>query len=79
MPRYFFKLRGGDIETDDEDGLALPDDEAARDKAVAYARDLLAAAVLEGRLALHERIEVEDQTGRAVASVTFGQSVGLPD
>jgi hypothetical protein len=77
MKRYFFELKGGDIETEDEDGLALPNDAAAHDKAVAFARDLLAAAVLEGRLALHERIVIHDESGRTVESLSFGQSVGL--
>jgi hypothetical protein len=79
MPRYFFTLRGGDIDTEDEDGIALPDDAAAHERAVDFARDLLAAAVLEGRLALHERIVVRDETGRSVESLSFGQAVGLPD
>jgi hypothetical protein len=60
VSRYYFILRGGDIETDDPDGIVLPDDAAAQRKALAFARDQLAAAVLEGRLALHERIEVQD-------------------
>lgn len=55
----------------------LSDDAAAQRKALAFAREQLAAAVLEGRLALHERIEVQDETGRTVASVSFGQSVDL--
>ena len=79
MPHYFFDLRGGEIETDDEDGLPLPDDAAAHQKAVTFARDLLAGAVLEGRLALHERIVVRDASGRLVESLSFGQAVGLPE
>jgi hypothetical protein len=79
MPRYFFELKGGDIETEDEDGFPLPDDAAAHQQAVTFARDLLAAAVLEGRLALHERIVVRDEAGRLVESLSFGQSVGLPE
>jgi hypothetical protein len=79
MPRYFFMLRGGDIEADDPDGLVLPDDAAAHEKAIVFARDLLAAAVLEGRLALQERIEVRDENGRTVANLSFGQSVGLAE
>ncbi len=78
MPRYFFDLSGGDIETQDDEGLPLPDDAAAHDKAITFARDLLAAGVLEGRLALHERIIIRDETGRCVESLTLGQSVGRP-
>jgi len=78
MPQCFFVLRGGAIETDDEDGLSLPDDAAARKKAVSFARDLLAAAVMEGRLALHERIVIQNEDRETIEEVTFGQAVGLP-
>jgi len=79
MPRYFFHLREGTIETDDPEGLILPDDEAAREQAMEFARDLLAAAVLEGRLALHERILVVDETGRTVLDLAFSQAVRMPE
>lgn len=79
MPHYFFELRGGDIEADDLEGLELPNDEAAHAKGLVFARDLLAAAVMEGRLALHERIDIRDQMGRMVESISFGQAVGLPE
>ena len=79
MPRYLFHVRGGPIEADDAEGLDLPNEEAARQKAAEFARDLLAAAVLEGRLALTERIVICDAEGREVAALSFGQSVGLPD
>ena len=78
MPRYFFHLQDGEIETTDPEGLILPDDGVARERATAFARDLLAAAVIEGRLALHERIVVEHENGRPVLTLSFGQAVGLP-
>ncbi|MBC9033721.1 hypothetical protein IAG41_15100 [Sphingomonas sp. JC676] len=79
MAQYFFRLRNGGIETDDEESLDLPDDTAAREKAMISARELLAAAVLEGRLALRERLLVEDESRRLVLSMSLGQSAGLSE
>jgi hypothetical protein len=76
MACYYFLLRDGEFDLDDEEGLELADDENARRKAVYFARELLAAAVIEGHLPLHERLVVEDETGREVISITFGQAVG---
>lgn len=78
MPRYFFHVRGGPIEADDEEGSDLPNSAAAERYAVAAARELLAAAVLEGRLALDERIDVNDSAGRRLLSLSFGDAVGAP-
>jgi hypothetical protein len=76
VPRFFFHIRGGEIECDDEEGLDLPGEGAARYEAVRSARDLLAAAVLEGRLPLQESIVVTDDGGGTITSVTFGEAVG---
>ena len=78
MPRFFFHIRGGEIECDDEEGVDFPDEGAARHEAVRNARDLLAAAVLEGRLPLEESIVVTDGGGAAIIRVTFGEAVGCP-
>lgn len=77
MPFYFFHARGGEVECDDDEGSELPSDQVAREKATYYARDLLAAAVMDGRLALHESIVVEDDGGRTILTLTFGEAVGL--
>ena len=76
VPQFFFHIRGGEIECDDEEGMDLPDKDAARQEAVRSARDLLAAAVLEGRLPLHESIVVTEGGGGTIITVTFGEAVG---
>jgi hypothetical protein len=78
VPRYFFHIRGGEIECDDEEGVDLPGEGAARKEAVRNARDLLAAAVLEGRLPLQESIVVTDGGGATITTITFGEAVGAP-
>jgi hypothetical protein len=75
MPRYYFHLRN-DLLVDDEEGIELPDMEAARVKAEEYALDMSAASVLEHRkINLHHRIEVADETGEVVLRVEFGDVV----
>ena len=77
MPQYFFLLRDGEFDFDDDEGLELANDASARDKAIVFARDLLAAAVIDGRLPLDERVLVMAQDGRKVFSMTFGQAVSF--
>lgn len=79
MPHYALHLRNGELEADDEEGLDLPNERGARDQALVFARDLLAAAVLQGRLALQERIEVVEDGRGPILSLSFAEAVGLPE
>ena len=74
MPRFFFYVYD-DVVAIDDDGVELPDLEAARREAVRGARSLAAEQVTEGRLILHHRVEAVDEGGNVVASVTFGDVV----
>ena len=77
MSRYYFHLRN-DISVDDEEGEELPSLDAAHAQAVAYARDMTAASVLEhSRINLHHRIEVADEAGAIVLKVEFGDVVAI--
>lgn len=72
MVRFYFHLRN-DVSVDDEEGMELPDVEAARLRAEKYALDMSAASVLEQRkINLHHRIEVTDETAQHVLTVEFG-------
>jgi hypothetical protein len=60
MPRYFFHLHGSGAR--DTEGQEFPDDEAARQEAVAVARDL-------GRnrnVTTDERLIVTDESGKVI-------------
>jgi hypothetical protein len=70
MPRYFFHLQKAN-EAVDEEGLDLPDEQAALKEAVASARELLAEAIRAGRDLRPERIVIADATGREVATVNM--------
>ena len=77
MPRYFFHLRN-DIDAIDEDGQELADLEAAREQAVDYAIDMIAASVTEQRkLNLKHRIEVADAAGEILMNVEFGEAIRI--
>ena len=77
MPRYYFHLRD-DLSADDEEGLDLPSPDAARARAEAFARALIAASVLErGLINLAHRIDVANEEGRDVLTVTFGDVVAV--
>jgi hypothetical protein len=77
MNHYFFHLHEVDSVVEDVEGLALIDDIAAGEVALRAARDLLAGAVLQGRLPLTDTIVVADRGGRSVLSLTLGEAVGL--
>ena len=77
MPRYFFHLHD-DLDVVDEDGSELPDPSAARAKAVREARLLMCELLnREGRIALHHRIDIEDDQGAVLASVPFRDAVRI--
>lgn len=74
MPIYRFHVMN-DIDAPDEEGLELDNLALAHLKAIDAARDLAAAAVRQGRLNLQHRIEVEDETGSVVMTVTFADAI----
>jgi hypothetical protein len=80
MNRYFFHLHEAGSVVEDFEGMALVDEGAAREVALRAARDVLAGAVLQGRLPLNDTIVVADRGGQLVLSLTLGEAVGLqPD
>lgn len=74
MPRYFFHVYD-DAVCRDEDGIALPDRDAARREAIRGARALVAEQALKGEFHLEHRIDVRDADGNRVFAVRFGDAV----
>jgi hypothetical protein len=66
-----------DIDAPDVEGEQLNNLAAAHLKAIDYARDLAAAAVRQGRLDLKHRIDVENEDGEVLASVTFADAIDV--
>ncbi len=76
MPLYRFHILN-DIDVPDDEGLELDNLAAAQLKAVDYARDLAAASVQLGRLDLKHRIDVEDEGGKRLLTVTFADAIEI--
>ena len=76
MPRFFFHIID-DLVINDDEGIELPDVEAARGTALTGARAMICEQVAKGRITLHHRVEVEDEDGGPVLTLTFGDAVTI--
>ena len=76
MPHFRFHIIN-DIDVPDPEGQDLDNLAAAHMKAIDYARDLASAAVRQGRLDLQHRIDVEDEDGNVLATVTFADAIDV--
>jgi len=74
MPLYYFNLFN-DEEAMDEEGVELPDAEAARAHALMEARHMAADTVLHGHFTASHRIEFVDAETKSVGSVRFDEAV----
>jgi hypothetical protein len=79
VPRYYFHLIN-DIDVPDLEGVELPDIDAARAQAAEQARGMIGEMTkTEGRIVLHHRIDIEDEDGTVLESVTFGDVITVED
>jgi hypothetical protein len=76
MPRFFFHVFD-EFAMRDEEGIELADAGAARAAALAGIRAMMCDDVKKGRLALHHRMEVEDEAGETVVDLDFRDAVFL--
>lgn len=67
MPRYFFNIRDGHDLDEDEEGVELPDLEAAKAEALATVEELREELADAGNIEL----EIADETGRRLLTVPF--------
>ena len=77
MARYYFHLRDGRDILLDPEGVDLDGLEAARAKALLSARSILAAEILEGKVPLYLRIDVENGAGAIVHRLPFAEAVEI--
>jgi hypothetical protein len=79
VPRFYFQLHD-DFDVIDEEGLQLPDLEAARAHAVRCVRVTFAeTAKDEGRVVLHHRIDIADEQGAVLETVRFRDAVSVEE
>jgi hypothetical protein len=67
MPRFYFNIRDGYDVDEDEEGIELPDLEAARAEALATVEELREELADAGNIEL----EIVDETGRRLLTVPF--------
>jgi hypothetical protein len=74
MSRYFLHLKDSTDEVLDPEGTEMPA-EAVPDAALRSARDCIAGDVKNGRIDLHFRIEVMNESGELVHTLPFSNAV----
>ena len=75
MPRFFLHVCNGTGFLEEEEGVELADEAAARKAAIAGARDLMASEIRDGVLNLASFIEVEDEAHEHLFTLTFAEAV----
>lgn len=77
VPRFRFHVCDGAGFCEDSQGVELVDSEAAYEEALRTARKLMVDEVIERRLSFASFIEVEDEAGAHLFTVTFDEAVEL--
>lgn len=78
MHRYFFNFRQGDEIACDRIGMHLPDLDAARDEALYAWQHVLVLAARSGEIPKDCEIQIADDSGDTVLSISFGEQARLP-
>lgn len=73
---YYFNMRTGSALVDDPEGNSYPDLQAAREVAVAMARDMIAEGDQNGEDRRNWHIEVMDRANQPVLTVAFAEVLG---
>jgi len=75
MPRYYFHIEDDGDTIVDREGIELADLDAAREEAVAGAREIMSEDVLRGRTADGRRFVITDDWGMVLAEVPFRATI----
>ncbi|HEX8484472.1 DUF6894 family protein [Sphingomonas sp.] len=78
MARYFLNIYD-DLIVLDEEGVELPNLEAARLQALHGARDLMVEQVRHGYIVLSHWIDVVDESGTVVLRLPFRDAIDIKD
>ena len=76
MPLYYFDIFNDETVIDPE-GIELPDEAAALQRAVLETRVLAAESVRKGHLVGSHRVEVRDAARKPIGSVRFDEAVAI--
>jgi hypothetical protein len=69
MPRFFINVRSGNMLVEDPEGYNLPNLEAARDEALAAAREIMADGLKSEGLSC-EQLEIHNDAGQLLTTVS---------
>ena len=75
MPRYYFHVFNGSGETRDDEGVELPDLEAARLEALWGIRSMLRDEIASGSIDFAGKIQITDRDNRHLLDVPFPAAV----
>ena len=78
VPRFYLHIYDPD-RCADENGQEFSDVEAAKWAALAGARELACAELMDGKLKLGHFIEVVDEMGETALKISFGEAAGITD
>jgi hypothetical protein len=79
VPWFYFHLFN-DMDVPDFEGVELPDLTAARATAIEQARGMIGeTAKTDARIVLSHHIDIEDQEGRVLDTVTFRDIIRIED
>ena len=76
MPRFYFRFCDGD-ELPDHLGIEFTDIQTAKSEAIQGIRSLVSDLARQGRVPVSERVEIEDESGKRVLTVSFGEALSL--
>lgn len=71
MPRFYLHIRDGNELIEDDNGVDLPDENAAREEALASAREILADLIRAGKLLDGQQFEIVNEVGQMIAMIPF--------
>jgi hypothetical protein len=77
VPRFYFHFQDGSSCLEDEEGMVLPDAEAAWYQAIRSARELARAQSCQCGLKPGGFLEIRDEKGWPVWSVPYEELIGL--
>ena len=77
MVRYYFHLRDGVERLLDPQGADVDDPAQLARMALKEARAVVAQEALEGEINLQQRIEIEDEGGNLIHSLSFADAVRI--
>ncbi len=77
MARFYLHVCNGGGFVEDEEGVELPDEQAARKTAILGLRDIMASEMRRGQLNTASFIEIEDEHHQLVMIVPFAEAVEI--